>query len=543
MMEMCASEPRQPIRCVIYPRKSSEEGLEQTFNSLEAQREACEAYIKSQAHEGWVLIDTHYDDGDFSGGNMNRPALVQLMADIPSGGTDIIVVYKVDRLSRSLVDFSKMVETFDAHGVSFVSITQQFNTSTSMGRLTLNVLFSFAQFEREVTGERIRDKLAASKKKGMWMGGHVPLGYDNKERALVINPAEAETVRHIYSRYLALKSVKRLKEELDRTGIRSKRGKKGSGGKPFSRGALYALLQNPLYIGKIRHKDNIYDGNHDAIIDKKQWKAVQAALNQNRHKKYLRTHAKAPSLLAGLLFDEEGHPLSPTHTRKKSRRYRYYVNQALVQFKQASADAITRVPAQTVESLVVQEVIRLLEDPIGLLEALSPIPLSATEQETLLVQAKQVSGNWETLEIHQKIEFLVNLVKSITLSPTRLTITNSLPGIARALLNDNKYQGDEIHKTAVAVNLKRCGVETKLVVEKPSAPQNLKPHADSVRAIQEALKKALQWNQALIDGRRPICQRNRSGQRCQRSICLPVDEAGFSLTAHSPAHPQGRYPS
>jgi len=491
---------RSPIRCVIYTRKSSEEGLEQEFNSLDAQREACEAYIKSQAHEGWVLINTRYDDGGFSGGNMNRPALVQLMEDIQSREIDIILVYKVDRLSRSLADFSKMVETFDEHDVSFVSITQHFNTSTSMGRLTLNVLLSFAQFEREVTGERIRDKFAASKKKGMWMGGHVPLGYDNIDRSLVINSTEAETVRHIYQRYLDLESVKLLKEELDREGVRSKRGKNGAGGNPFSRGALYALLQNPLYIGKIRHKEKVYDGNHKPIINKSQWKSVQETLKRNRRATYLRTNAKEPSLLAGLVFDKDNRPLSPTHTRKKNRRYRYYVNQAVLQFKQIPPNTVTRVPAQQLESLVIKDLTNLLKDSVRLLAALSTIKLSATEQKALKDKATNLSEYWARLEVNQQITHLTNIVKKISLTRSSMTIVYSLSGIANDLLEHADYQGDETFQTETALELKRCGVETKLVVEQTASQKNLKPHADSVRAIQDALKKGLIWNQALVSG-------------------------------------------
>ncbi len=342
--------PNKQTRCAIYTRKSSEEGLEQDFNSLDAQREACEAYIKSQQHEGWVLVEAPYDDGGFSGGNMNRPALVRLFSDIKAGAIDIIVVYKVDRLSRSLGDFSKMVDTFDEHEVSFASITQQFNTSTSMGRLTLNVLLSFAQFEREVTGERIRDKIAASKKKGLWMGGNLPLGYDAVDRSLVANPAEAELVQHLYLRYLELESVKLLKEELDNRGICSKPSNRYPSGRPFSRGGLYTLLKNPVYIGKIKHKDKIYPGVHDAILDLELWQQVQSTLSKNRHHQYLRTSAKTPSLLAGLLYDEQGNQFSPTHTRKKSRRYRYYVNQARVQFKRTHPDTLLSVPANTIEN-------------------------------------------------------------------------------------------------------------------------------------------------------------------------------------------------
>ena len=273
-------------RCAIYTRKSSEEGLEQDFNSLQAQREACEAFIKSQAGEGWRPVKTAYDDGGLSGGTLERPALQHLLADIRLGLIDVVVVYKVDRLTRSLADFAKMVEVFDAQGVSFVAVTQQFNTTTSMGRLTLNVLLSFAQFEREVTGERIRDKIAASKRKGMWMGGVVPLGYDVSEHRLVINPAEAETVRAIFQRYLELGCVRLLKAELDRSGILSKRriSRSGveSGGHSFSRGALYALLANPLYIGEIRHRKLRHPGQHQAIVERALWERTQRQLQEHR---------------------------------------------------------------------------------------------------------------------------------------------------------------------------------------------------------------------------------------------------------------------
>ena len=267
-------------RCAIYTRKSSEEGLEQEFNSLQAQHEACSAFIRSQHHEGWVSGRTGYDDGGFSGGNLERPALQRLLADIAAGRVDVVVVYKVDRLTRSLADFARLVEIFDAQGVSFVSVTQQFNTTSSMGRLTLNVLLSFAQFEREVTGERIRDKIAASKKKGMWMGGIVPLGYDASERTLVINPAEAETVRHIFALYREFGCVRRVKEEADRLGLRTKRSTtaKGTerGGKPFSRGHLYHLLSNPIYTGQIAHGGQLYPGQHPALIEHETWTAVRS---------------------------------------------------------------------------------------------------------------------------------------------------------------------------------------------------------------------------------------------------------------------------
>ena len=319
-------------RCAIYTRKSSEEGLEQEFNSLAAQREACEAYIRSQQHEGWALAKTRYDDGWFSGGSMERPALQQLLTDIRTGRIDIVVVYKVDRLTRSLADFARLVEIFDKEGVSFVSVTQQFNTTSSMGRLTLNVLLSFAQFEREVTGERIRDKIAASKQKGLWMGGNVPLGYDASGRTLVINPAEAETVRQIFALYRELGRVRRVKEAADQLGLKTKRGTTANGsergGKPLSRGHIYRLLSNPIYTGQIAHKGQLYPGQHPALIDAEAWTAVrdQLAAKARRHRSQV--GAAEPSLLAGMLTDGHGNRFIPSHAVKNGRRYRYYVSAA-----------------------------------------------------------------------------------------------------------------------------------------------------------------------------------------------------------------------
>ncbi len=312
-----ASTRGQPrFRCAIYTRKSSEEGLEQDFNSLDAQREACEAYILSQKHEGWGVLPDMYDDGGFSGGTVDRPALRRLLADIAAGRIDVVVVYKVDRLTRSLADFAKIVEVFDGKGVSFVSVTQQFNTTSSMGRLTLNVLLSFAQFEREVTGERIRDKIAASKKKGMWMGGLPPLGYEVRDRKLVINDPEAETVRHIFRRYTELRSVRLLRDELAANAIRSKMrtASDGSayGGKPLARGALYLMLQNRIYRGEIVHKDQTHPGEHAAIIDEALWAEVQRTLETNRVDRSHGAGADQPSLLAGLIHDAEGERSPPT---------------------------------------------------------------------------------------------------------------------------------------------------------------------------------------------------------------------------------------
>src|SRR6476660_3001945 len=295
-METTMSKPRKTpsasgkqMRCAIYTRKSSEEGLEQAFNSLDAQREACAAFIVSQKHEGWTVLPTLYDDGGFSGGTMDRPALQRLLGDIGTDKIDSVVVYKIDRLTRSLFDFAKIVEVFDAKGVSFVSVTQQFNTTTSMGRLTLNVLLSFAQFEREVTSERIRDKIAASKQKGMWMGGAVPLGYNAVNRKLRINAEEAKTVRLLFELYLKLGSVRQLQDECQRLGLKTKRRTmldgRHSGGTAFSRGHLYLILSNQIYIGRIPHKGRSYDGEHEAIIDAETWDKVQARLAMNAGRK------------------------------------------------------------------------------------------------------------------------------------------------------------------------------------------------------------------------------------------------------------------
>jgi site-specific DNA recombinase len=317
-----------PLRCAIYTRKSSEEGLEQGFNSLHAQREACEAYVLSQAGEGWSALAAEYDDGGFSGGSMERPAIQRLLADIEGGKIDIVVVYKVDRLTRSLADFARIVELFDRRRVSFVSVTQAFNTTSSMGRLTLNVLLSFAQFEREVTGERIRDKIAASKAKGLWMGGRPPLGYDGKDAKLLVNEPEAKTVRLIFARYIELGCVRRLQANLEEDGIRSKRwiGRRGEprGGQAFGRGALYHLLSNPVYRGVIRHKDKTYPGAHQPIVDEELWDAVQAQLRDNGPNRPQVAKRGNQIYLAGLLFDQHDRRMQSVHTTKGASRYRYY---------------------------------------------------------------------------------------------------------------------------------------------------------------------------------------------------------------------------
>ncbi|WP_051335343.1 recombinase family protein [Methylocapsa acidiphila] len=361
-------------RCAIYTRKSTEEGLDQAFNSLDAQREACAAFILSQKHEGWSALPTHYDDGGYSGGSMERPALKRLIADIEAGRVDVVVVYKVDRLTRALADFAKLVEVFDRRGVSFVSITQQFNTTTSMGRLTLNVLLSFAQFEREVIGERVRDKIAASKKKGMWMGGMPPLGYDVKDRKLVVNAEEALVVVDIFQRYLVLTSVHALRDELADAGIGSKRRLRADGseygGQGFSRGALYALLQNRLFRGEISHKGEVYPGEHTAIVDAQLWNSVQATLAANRVDRVTGARAESPSLLAGMVFDQNGERLTPTHAVKKGARYRYYVSSSLVRGEGKGKGSYgRRIPAGDLETLVIARLLDFFADGGSILDA------------------------------------------------------------------------------------------------------------------------------------------------------------------------------
>jgi DNA invertase Pin-like site-specific DNA recombinase len=383
-------------RCAIYTRKSSDEGLEQHFNSLDAQRESCEAYILSQAGEGWTTIAARYDDGGFSGGSMERPGLQQLLADIGRGLIDVVVVYKIDRLTRSLADFARIVERFDAKEVSFVSVTQAFNTTSSMGRLTLNVLLSFAQFEREVTGERIRDKIAASKAKGLWMGGLAPLGYDlptNGTRVLQVNERDAATVRHIFERYLALGSVHRLLDDLQRDGIRSKPrvSAKGAatGDQPFSRGAMFHLLQNRVYVGEIVHKGQCYPGQHRGIVDPVMFERVQAKLARQLAKRKTRNQLTSP--LAGKLFDAHGNRLTPTHSKNaKGQTYRYYVPTQLQQGQRSGCD-LKRFPARRVDALIGAALQRISAGCDNPLEHLVRARLSAHALELVLPARMQAS--------------------------------------------------------------------------------------------------------------------------------------------------------
>jgi len=491
-------------RCAIYTRKSSEEGLEQDFNSLHAQREACEAFIKSQQGEGWRLIKTAYDDGGFSGGNMERPALKQLLDDIGRKLVDVVVVYKVDRLTRSLADFAKMVEVFDARGVSFVAVTQQFNTTTSMGRLTLNVLLSFAQFEREVTGERIRDKIAASKRKGLWMGGVPPLGYDVRDRGLVISQAEAETVTQIYQRYLELGSVRLLQDDLDRCGIVSKVrvSKKGvkSGGNSFSRGALYKLLSNPIYIGEIRHRKESHPGQHAPILERELWEKAQEHLRNHAAQHRERPTKALPSPLAGKLFDENGEPLYAQGASKGGRRYRYYVSRALVRGSAEGAPGGWRVAAPEIERAVTIASRQLLEDQTAINEAV--------EASADLKPALDAASQWNR-RLRAEAEApaaLVELIERVELAEGGVRIALKLP------MSSEHGAATVGLCRFVPIKMKRRGVELRIV---------LGANDDASRRIDPALLKAIargsRWFEELASGRvrslAEIAKREKLGRR------------------------------
>ncbi|MGE0055373.1 MAG: recombinase family protein [Hyphomicrobium sp.] len=460
------------LNCAIYTRKSSDEGLEKEFNSLDAQREACAAYITSQKHAGWLPVPDLYDDGGLSGGTMERPALKRLLADIRSGTVQIVVVYKVDRLTRSLADFAKIVDVLDAQGASFVSVTQQFNTTTSMGRLTLNMLLSFAQFEREIAGERIRDKIAASKAKGMWMGGNVPLGFDVKERKLIVNDAEAKTVRMIFQRYAELGSVRLLGHELDRLGVVSKRreGAGGvlAGGNRFARGALYTLLQNPIYRGEIRHQGKVYRGQHEAIIDAELWQLVQEKLAGNRQARTLGETAEAPSLLAGLIVDGEGQRMTPTHAAKKDRRYRYYVSTQLVSGSRSDHAKGWRIPAGDTEVLVLDRLRAFFASDRDLGEALSRFDLDASTVRSTMMKASQLVKGWASLSPIKLRELVRTVVETITVDDERVVALLKPAELARILLGEKCNIPEALQTGAIELRidakLRRAGKGIRLVV-------------------------------------------------------------------------------
>jgi site-specific DNA recombinase len=485
-------------RCAIYTRKSHEEGLDQVFNSLDAQRESCEAYVLSQKHEGWTCLSEMYDDGGISGATMERPALKRLLADIETGQVDAVVVYKVDRLTRSLGDFAKIVEVFDRKDVSFVSVTQQFHTTTSMGRLTLNMLLSFAQFEREVTGERIRDKIAASKKKGMWMGGLPPLGYDVKDRKLVVNHGEAETVRHIYRRYVELGTVLALKNDLDRDGVVSKirldRFGRSTGGKPLARGVLYLMLQNRIYLGEIVHKDNSYPGEHEAIVDPTLWDDAQQRLAANRIDRSNGVRAVQPSLLAGLIYDEAGERMIPSHANKKGTRYRYYVSQGLTNEGRRKTPRGRRVPAGDLERVVEDRLRQFLSDGSELYGVIETQICDVNSCAEVIARATDLARSWPCLTPAEKRAILSSLVDRVTLLRETLEV-RLLPGQIPAVLDESWTPKEKIvasEKDAptitftVPAHLKRTGMETRLLIDGTGVGARRKPDPSLYRLLVRA---------------------------------------------------------
>jgi site-specific DNA recombinase len=489
---------RSQTRCAIYTRKSSEEGLDQSFNSLHAQREACEAYVLSQKHEGWQVIATEYDDGGFSGGNMERPGLKKLLADIAAKKVDTVVVYKVDRLTRSLADFAKIVESFDSQNVSFVSVTQQFNTTTSMGRLTLNVLLSFAQFEREVTGERIRDKVAASKKKGMWMGGYVPLGYDLDKGRLVVNQQEADSVRKIFSLYIETKNVTILYDSLKKSPIRSKvwtsiPGRQ-FGGAVLSRGTIYHLLSSPIYIGKITHKGVLHKGQHEAIIDMETWNRVAAQLKQNQVTRRNTHNLPSGRMLYGKLMSPDGRTFTPTHASKKGRRYLYYT--LTKNLSKTSTDEIRRLPATEIETKVIACVGSLLEDSLRLAGHFSG--LSVRELRMLTSAAKHRAAVLSEPDSKEGRAFIRQVVARVVVLPTELHIDLNKSVLSQELLGKATVLIDQngLIELCEPLQIARRGREVRLILENGEQQEQ-----DSIPSLVRAVTQARTWTEWIIDGK------------------------------------------
>ena len=505
-----ARQDSQSVRCAIYTRKSTEEGLEQEFNSLDAQREACAAYILSQRHEGWVLLPTMYDDGGFSGGNMDRPGLKQLLADVESGKVDVIVLYKVDRLTRSLADFARIVEVLDGAGASFVSVTQSFNTTTSMGRLTLNVLLSFAQFEREVTGERIRDKVAASKAKGMWMGGVVPLGYNVESRKLVIDEVQAASVRTIFRLYTELKSTGELSDELHGRGITTRARTLSSGahygGGRFSRGALATMLQNRVYIGEVEHREQVYAGEHQPIIERELWDRVQGLLAANRRERRTLSRRTETSLLTGMVHDGLGRRMSPTHATKGTRRYRYYVSRE----EEALADhRLWRLPAHALEQLVIERLGAAIGGGDILIDRLPAASGDTTElvRQRCWKLAERLSAGTPT----EARSILEGLSVEAHLQDERITIGVDAGSLLTMTLGSEvqvlalQLQDTSRIMITVPVAIRRRGQELRLV-HQPSGPVPGEVDATLVALIaraHQARGTLMERNEQVSDAERP----------------------------------------
>ncbi|QDZ01337.2 recombinase family protein [Nitratireductor mangrovi] len=521
------------MRCAVYTRKSTEDGLEQEFNSLDAQREACEAYIRSQSSLGWKLVSDRYDDGGISGGTMDRPALQRLLQHIRGGQVDVVVVYKIDRLTRSLSDFARIVDVFDEAKASFVSVTQQFNTTTSMGRLTLNVLLSFAQFEREVTAERIRDKIAASKKKGMWMGGGVPLGYRAENRKLKIDEQEAGIVRFLFNRYLELKSVRALAAEANakRFPARSTRRPKapeedsfetpassGSAVRHFGRGPLYHLLSNPTYIGKVRHRQKIYEGEHEAIISAETFAAAQALLSAQAPVRSSATNAADIHLLTGILFDEEGTGLRSVHTKKGNVRYRYYVSKACVEERGKSDRNGWRLPARQIEQVVEDELANILTNPRRMSHLIAD-QIPADRFAAAIDQASALYASYKTCTPQHQRDLVRQLFPRIELTSAKLILRFDAKALAELLVGNASVSDAENDRQLTSIerpiSLRRRGKETKIVLT-DSSGRTSAPDENLIQILQKAHSYLAQ----LTDG---------SGRRiCEVAAANGIDRSDFS---------------
>ena len=483
------------FRCAVYTRKSTEHNLDLEFNSLDAQREACEAYVKSQAHEGWRLLADRYDDGGVSGASLERPALQTLLSDIGAGKIDIVVVYKVDRLTRSLADFAKLVELFDQHAVSFVSITQSFNTTSSMGRLTLNVLLSFAQFEREVIGERVRDKIAASKRKGIWVGGPVPLGYRVVDKKVVVVPEEEAAVRTIFTRYLALGSIGALIEDLDRRGVRTKSSRlvdgRVRGGIRFGTGSVAHLLKNRFYIGEVVYRDQTHPGGHQPIVERELFEAVQARLAENAVSRQAKLRG-SPAILAGRLFDDRGNRMSPSHTNKLGVRYRYYISHAILQQRRCDVGSVGRVPAAEIEKLV--------------LEAIRKRPTSAGEAESVCALADR--------------DLIGQRLHSATVKPGGIEVrlfADDRPSDDTGIPGNDESQPGNLPTTLITLPWTSSSfTAVKGIVHSPSAARPALK-SESRQALLGAIAKARRWIDDLRHGRiasfAEIAQQESQGER------------------------------
>ena len=494
------SGDHKPVRCAIYTRVSTDHGLEQDFNSLDAQHDAAQAYIRSQAQVGWTLIRSRYEDGGHSGGSTERPALQRLLADVRARKIDVIVVYKVDRLTRSLADFAKLVELFDGHGVSFVSVTQQFNTTTSMGRLTLNVLLSFAQFEREVTSERIRDKIAASKRKGLWVGGIVPLGSATKDRKIIVVEEEAERVRTIFRSYLKLGSLNHLMADLRQRGIvtkvRALKSGRTIGGIPFTRGPLAHFLRNRFYIGEVAFKGEVFHGEHPAILERDLFNAVQAKLDEQRND-HTAARAKSDALLIGRIYDDRGNRMSPSHARKQSIRYRYYVSSALLQGQAGRVGSVRRVPAAEIEALIG----RAVREHFGDTASGSDRDLISTHVDRVEVQADQLAVK----------------LKASNQRQARGRGNASQP-------NHTSEGGTVLHILWRKAPSKR---QREIIVPKSAAPQDVRPIRAETRAkLVASIARGRHWLNQIVTGAIISIEQIAARDRCSiRQVNMTISLA------------------